>query len=151
MFPYLDKGLDTLHEIDLNHLRVHSSPNLRSSRHELHHPCTSLPLLRRDAVKPSSTGSSISEFLGDPLSILRYQTLKRIQGNITKEKRLAAVTCVLISVFILCYLPFWSVYLCLVSTQSLMARQDMHRNNNWIWKQVKLNQDVISINFGCVP
>ena len=31
----------------------------------------------------------------------------------TRERRLALVMCVLVGVFTLCYLPFWSVYVCL--------------------------------------
>ena len=33
----------------------------------------------------------------------------------SREKRLAGVTFVLVMVFMSCYLPFWSVYICLVS------------------------------------
>ena len=98
-----------------NHLLVQSSPNLNTHRHDVHKPCSSLPLLLKSHTR-STTNSSISDFLDDPLAVLRYQTLSRIQGNVSREKRLAVVTCLLITVFILCYLPFWSVYTCLVSS-----------------------------------
>ena len=115
MSKSFDTGLDLLAPpcplVD-HHLLVQSSPNLNTSRlAELSHPASSLPLLLGSSA---TTNSSVSDFLEDPLSILRYQTLRRIQGTVTREKRLAGVTALLVSVFILCYLPFWSVYICLV-------------------------------------
>ena len=110
-----DTGLDMCHMEDPHHLRVQSSPNLNTSRSDIRQPISSLPLLINGDTGSGTAHSSISDFLDDPLSILRYQTWRKIQGNISREKRLAGVTCILITVFILCYLPFWSTYICLVS------------------------------------
>lgn len=110
-----DTGLDLLApppSLSVHHLHmVQSSPNLNTPRMDMNSkPCASLPLLLSNT---GTTNSSVSDFFDDPLSILRYQTLRRIQGTVTKEKRLAGVTFLLVTVFILCYLPFWSVYICL--------------------------------------
>ena len=56
----------------------------------------------------------MSDFLEDPLARLRVQALRRVHTHVTRERRLAGVTCLLVTVFICCYLPFWTVYICLV-------------------------------------
>lgn len=118
-----DTGLNLLspqNYLGDNHLLVQSSPNLNINRLDVHKPSSSLPLLLKTPTR-STTNSSLSDFLDDPLAVLRYQTFRRIQGNVSREKRLAVVTCLLITVFILCYLPFWSVYTCLVSFLSVSS------------------------------
>ena len=74
----------------------------------------SLPLML--AGETRTTNSSVSDFFDDPLAILRLQAWTRIQSHITREKRLAGVMCLLVVVFLICYLPFWTVFLCLVSS-----------------------------------
>ena len=57
--------------------------------------------------------SSSAEIPNDP--ILQHFLLmeKRAKATNARERRLALVMSVLIGVFILCYLPFWSIYICL--------------------------------------
>ena len=50
----------------------------------------------------------------DPLTMCLQHALRRIHGSLSRERRLAGVTCLLVAVFICCYLPFWTVYMCLV-------------------------------------
>ena len=54
----------------------------------------------------------------DPLAQLRWRAHKKIKAGIARERRLAMVMCILVGVFILCYLPFWSIYVCLGFNQS---------------------------------
>ena len=75
-------------------------------------PASSLPLIL--GSRKTSTHSSMSDFLEDPLARLRAQALRRVHTHVTRERRLAGVTCLLVTVFICCYLPFWTVYICLV-------------------------------------
>ena len=75
-------------------------------------PASSLPLIL--GSRKTSTHSSMSDFLEDPLARLRVQALRRVHTHVTRERRLAGVTCLLVTVFICCYLPFWTVYICLV-------------------------------------
>ena len=51
--------------------------------------------------------------LTDPLRQLREQAHTKIKARIAQERRLALVMCLLICVFTLCFLPFWSVYVSL--------------------------------------
>ena len=92
---------------------VDTSLNIKSEEYHIKKP-SSLPLMLIGETR--TTNSSVSDFFDDPLSILRQQAWSRIQNHITKEKRLAAVMCLLVFVFLICYLPFWTVFLCLVST-----------------------------------
>ena len=39
--------------------------------------------------------------------------MKYLTRLVTRERKLALVMCVLVGVFTVCYLPFWSVYVCL--------------------------------------
>lgn len=48
------------------------------------------------------------------LTMWLQHALRRIHGSLSRERRLAGVTCLLVAVFICCYLPFWTVYMCLV-------------------------------------
>ena len=48
------------------------------------------------------------------LTMCLQHALRRIHGSLSRERRLAGVTCLLVAVFICCYLPFWTVYMCLV-------------------------------------
>ena len=67
----------------------------------------------------------MSDFLEDPLARLRAQALRRVHTHVTRERRLAGVTCLLVTAFICCYLPFWTVYICLVSAGSDLERQNI--------------------------
>jgi len=49
----------------------------------------------------------------DPLQQLRHQAHKKIKAKVAKERHLARVMFLLIGVFTLCWLPFWSLYICL--------------------------------------
>ena len=71
------------------------------------------------------------------LTMWLQHALRRIHGSLSRERRLAGVTCLLVAVFICCYLPFWTVYICLV-------RADMDR--------VKLNiMPLTAIMSGLLP
>ena len=107
-------GLDFLAPTSLSLGRgksVDASLDIKSEDHGIKKPI-SLPLML--AGEPRTTNSSMSDFFDDPLTILRQQAWSRIQSHVTKEKRLAAVMCLLVIVFLICYLPFWTVFLCLV-------------------------------------
>ena len=73
----------------------------------------SLPLVFSSGTR-TTTNSSVSDFFDDPLHLLRQHAWTRIESHITKERRLAAVMCLLVVVFLFCYLPFWTVFICLV-------------------------------------
>ena len=107
-------GLDFLAPASLSLGRgksVDASLDVKSQEYAIKKPI-SLPLML--AGEQRTTNSSMSDFFDDPLTILRQQAWVRIQTHITKEKRLAAVMCLLVLVFLICYLPFWTVFLCLV-------------------------------------
>ena len=91
---------------------VDGSLNIKSDEYRIKKP-TSLPLMLVGDTR--TTNSSLSDFFDDPLLILRQHAWSGIHQNITKERRLAAVMCLLVVVFLICYLPFWTVFLCLVS------------------------------------
>ena len=91
---------------------VDGSLNIKSDEYRIKKP-TSLPLMLVGDTR--TTNSSLSDFFDDPLLILRQHAWSSIHQNITKERRLAAVMCLLVVVFLICYLPFWTVFLCLVT------------------------------------
>ena len=70
----------------------------------------------------------MSDFLEDPLARLRAQALRRVHTHVTRERRLAGVTCLLVTAFICCYLPFWTVYICLVSAGSELENRKLCYN-----------------------
>ena len=53
------------------------------------------------------------DLFSDPILKHFIQMEKRRKLANTRERRLALIMCVLIGVFVLCYLPFWSIYICL--------------------------------------
>ena len=115
-------GLDFLAPASLSLGRgksVDASLDVKSQEYAIKKPI-SLPLML--AGEQRTTNSSMSDFLDDPLTILRQQAWVRIQSHITKEKRLAAVMCLLVVVFLICYLPFWTVFLCLVRNPPLQLK-----------------------------
>ena len=113
------EGLDLLAPTSLRGSNSHAlgksvdgSLHVKSDEYQMKKP-TSLPLMLVGDTR--TTNSSVSDFFDDPLLILRQHAWSRIHQNITKERRLAGVMCLLVVVFLVCYLPFWTVFLCLVS------------------------------------
>ena len=58
------------------------------------------------------------------LTMWLQHALRRIHGSLSRERRLAGVTCLLVAVFICCYLPFWTVYMCLVRREGGFDKQE---------------------------
>ena len=65
--------------------------------------------------KYRSLSVGMTEHLGliNSLSQQFEQRMRRGREMVTRERRLAMVMSLLVGVFTLCYLPFWSVYVCL--------------------------------------
>ena len=62
---------------------------------------------------PKNDVHMTEEVRDDPILQYFIQSEKKRKAANNRERHLAIVMCVLIGVFILCYLPFWFTYICL--------------------------------------
>ena len=71
--------------------------------------------LEKSARKSRSGSIGIIEKQGEDTLLTQQfqQAQRRVRVTVVRERRLALVMSLLVGVFALCYLPFWSVYVCL--------------------------------------
>ena len=157
------EGLDLLAPTSLRGSNSHAlgksvdgSLHVKSDEYQMKKP-TSLPLMLVGDTR--TTNSSVSDFFDDPLLILRQHAWSRIHQNITKERRLAGVMCLLVVVFLICYLPFWTVFLCLVSHVLTVLKFDSLRcvnvlcvmTNNICTRKIDLDPSICHWNDATLP
>ena len=96
--------------------------HLKEIDHELTKP-SSLQSLRNNLLRlnqrSNASWKSFSEMSeADPLQQLRWHAHMKIKARVARERHLAMVMCLLVGVFIFCYLPFWTLYVSLAFCES---------------------------------
>ena len=81
----------------------------------------------------------------DPLTMCLQHALRRIHGSLSRERRLAGVTCLLVAVFICCYLPFWTVYMCLVRREGGFVKSFPFSHPRQSWRTLVVTSPVAGI------
>ena len=75
-------------------------------------------LLRMNTKTGQGWGSYSEVNEKDPLQQLRQDAHRKIRARVVRERNLAMIMCLLVTVFMLCFLPFWSLYICLAFCQT---------------------------------